>query len=1055
MVDFVLGRLKFTFLGEWQTAYDYIKDDIVRYGGNAFACIDNHTSSADFYTDTAKWSKITAGTDFKGEWTTATLYKIDDIVKWGGLTYVCNTGHTSQASLYDDETKWTQYNTGFDWKGTYQSGVYYKLNDVVKYGSSTYICIDDHTAPATLDETKFNLFASGLEFEDSWSAATNYQQGDIVTYGGYNYVAVRQNINIVPFGNTADWELLSTGFKTRGIYNNTTDYEPGDLVRYGGNTYVAITDPGAGTLPTTNSFELLTEGLSNKGTWDVATQYLIGEVVVYSTNSYRAKQDSLGAQPDTSPSDWDLLAQGDSNAVVTTQGDLVYHNGTQIDRLPLGSAGTVLVSDGTDVKWSNTLPATDKIYYVAKNGLDTNDGSEHLPFLTIKYACSQATDGDVIFVKQGVYEEVLPITVPAGVSLYGDSLRGCEVRPDVNSTAQTMFLLNDSVNIRNFSFKGLNGGIVMALDPAGAITNASPYIQNCTSVNQNSIGIKIDGSVQATGNKSILANDFTQINSDGVGVHVSNGGRGEMVSVFTYYCDKGFFAETGGFIRALNCSSAYGEYGAVADGTLPGETPLTIATRGEQLAYVDGTLSGTLSIGDTITGAGGATADIIRTVDSTQKIKIVNIQNGPFTDGEACTTSGGAAFTLIASNAQSGQTGFLFEVEGTALQSTDVIKTGSNIQFSGDGTYYTITGVTDEDIVNGYAQVRINPEQTNAQSDANGVTITSKFSNIRLTGHDFLDIGTGDFTTTNYPNTPTQNPNQSRETDETNGGRVYYVSTDQSGNFRIGEYFKVDQATGTATLNADAFDLSGLTELQLGSIGAQLGATINEFSIDGTLAGNADTAVPTEQAVKTYVDTQLGGLSQNSISEGDSNITVTDSGVGTIGITIDNTSVATINGSGITMNAGAFVGNLTGNADTVTVAGQGGPATRYVLFADATTGAVSPKTNTNFTFNPGTGELTSTIVTASSDARLKENIVDIENSLEKIIALKGHEYNRIDSPDRKEIGVIAQEVEKVEPALVSENDEGYKSVAYGNMNALIIEAIKELKSQIDEIKGKL
>jgi hypothetical protein len=119
-----------------------------------------------------------------------------------------------------------------------------------------------------------------------------------------------------------------------------------------------------------------------------------------------------------------------------------------------------------------------------------------------------------------------------------------------------------------------------------------------------------------------------------------------------------------------------------------------------------------------------------------------------------------------------------------------------------------------------------------------------------------LSIGTGSFTDTNYPNSVgnTQPYDASRETTEQNGGRVYYTSTDQLGNFRVGSQFKIDQATGTATLNADAFDLSGLTELQLGSIGAAIGATINEFSTDGTLAGNSDTAVPTEQAVKTYVD---------------------------------------------------------------------------------------------------------------------------------------------------------------------------------------------------------
>ena len=457
-----------------------------------------------------------------------------------------------------------------------------------------------------------------------------------------------------------------------------------------------------------------------------------------------------------------------------------------------------------------------------------------------------------------MYEEDLPIQVPAGVSLYGDSLRGCEVRPQTGDESETMFLLNDSVNIRNFKFTGLNNGVVMALDPAGAITTASPYIQNCTSVNTSSIGIKIDGSVQASGYHSILANDFTQINSDGVGVHVSNGGRGEMVSVFTYYCDKGFFAETGGFIRALNCSSAYGEYGAVADGNNPNETALTVQTRGEQLRYSEASLTGNaIAIGDTITGTqSGATADIIRVIDSTQRIKIVNVQNGPFTDGEACTTNGGANFTLLTPG-QSGQTGYLFEIQGTALQSANAITVGSNIQFFSDSTYYTITGISDEDLVNGYAQVRVNPEKTGGIGDAQTVTVTSQFSNIRLTGHDFLDIGTGDFATTNYPNTPTQAAQQDREISETNGGRVYYVSTDQSGNFRVGEYFRVDQATGNATLNADAFDLSGLTELQLGSIGAQLGATINEFSTDQNLTGNSNTAVPTESAVKGYVDDQI------------------------------------------------------------------------------------------------------------------------------------------------------------------------------------------------------
>jgi hypothetical protein len=87
---------------------------------------------------------------------------------------------------------------------------------------------------------------------------------------------------------------------------------------------------------------------------------------------------------------------------------------------------------------------------------------------------------------------------------------------------------------------------------------------------------------------------------------------------------------------------------------------------------------------------------------------------------------------------------------------------------------------------------------------------------------------------------------------------VFYVTTDQDGNFRVGDYFKVEQATGRATLSSEEFDLAGLNELQLGSITAgKTGATINEFSTDGTFADNSDTACPTEKAVKTYVDNQI------------------------------------------------------------------------------------------------------------------------------------------------------------------------------------------------------
>ena len=84
-----------------------------------------------------------------------------------------------------------------------------------------------------------------------------------------------------------------------------------------------------------------------------------------------------------------------------------------------------------------------------------------------------------------------------------------------------------------------------------------------------------------------------------------------------------------------------------------------------------------------------------------------------------------------------------------------------------------------------------------------------------------MSVGTGGVTTTNYPGIPTQAASQGNEVIETAPGRVYFISTDQDGNFRVGNYFRIDQATGRATLDASAFDLSGLTSLRLGSIGGR------------------------------------------------------------------------------------------------------------------------------------------------------------------------------------------------------------------------------------------
>jgi hypothetical protein len=83
-------------------------------------------------------------------------------------------------------------------------------------------------------------------------------------------------------------------------------------------------------------------------------------------------------------------------------------------------------------------------------------------------------------------------------------------------------------------------------------------------------------------------------------------------------------------------------------------------------------------------------------------------------------------------------------------------------------------------------EISPNISKTNAPSHGTTATIRQNYSNIRLTGHDFLDIGTGGFTTTNYPGTPTIPSDPLDEAVVGGGGRVFFTSTDQDGNFRVG-----------------------------------------------------------------------------------------------------------------------------------------------------------------------------------------------------------------------------------------------------------------------------
>ena len=205
---------------------------------------------------------------------------------------------------------------------------------------------------------------------------------------------------------------------------------------------------------------------------------------------------------------------------------------------------------------------------------------------------------------------------------------------------------------------------------------------------------------------------------------------------------------------------------------------------------------------------------------------------------------------------------------------------GANVQFAsitGNSQWYKLVTVTNIlGIAGNYtAQFTINPSLTTLLAPVNGTLVTTrlKYSQVRLTGHDFLYIGTGNQTQTNYPNVDASKAIQANQQYQTGGGRVFFTSTDQDGNFNVGNLFGVQQSTGTATLNASAFNLAGLQSLTLGAINLGVGsATITQFSTDPYFTANSDSILPTQKAIKSFITAQIGGgsssLNVNTLTSG-------------------------------------------------------------------------------------------------------------------------------------------------------------------------------------------
>jgi hypothetical protein len=406
----------YNWLNLWTINTNYDLGDVIKYNGIVYICTQKHRSrnsiSDGLEFDQGKWAIVSKSDDWKTDWQPDIRYRPDDVVRHGAISYRCIAGHTSSeyidGGFENDLANWEVVVSGIEYKFDWQADNRYKLNDIVKWRYSLWICVTPHTSQSSLrtDESKWAVWLPGLGYEELWSVGIEYRKGDIVLYGGYSYTALQNSFNSPPSVNgilqdTGEWELLKQGYKHRGEWNDSTQFKTGDVVRNDGILYIATADSVSEFPDLENSWQILVTGNYWKQEWNDNTVYYIGDVVTYASTAYvcilrhtstasESRPDLDILQPDQNY--WTLLIQGTETNVLTTRGDIRIHDDISTTRLAIGESGELLKVQDTEVPfWQNFEEIADVYYVSASTGTDNPNYGSTLgaPYRTIRYACQQ------------------------------------------------------------------------------------------------------------------------------------------------------------------------------------------------------------------------------------------------------------------------------------------------------------------------------------------------------------------------------------------------------------------------------------------------------------------------------------------------------------------------------------------------------------------------------------------------------------------------------------------------------------------------------------------
>jgi hypothetical protein len=352
--------------------------------------------------------------------------------------------------------------------------------------------------------------------------------------------------------------------------------------------------------------------------------------------------------------------------------------------------------------------------------------------------------------------------------------------------------------------------------PSQGVGNVTkgPYIRNCTNFIPGSVGMRVDGFHADPGDKDDMGitgmmsvDSYTQYNQGGIGVKVSNGAYAQLVSIFTICTDEAIVTESGGQCDITNSNSSFGTKGLVSNGV---SDPTTLSN----YRYT-GNVSVGASEGDFSVVIGGVgkekpySGQVAYFGELYYEIIGVNIVNG----GSGYTEPPTVVFLGDPSGPSGIKADAIAEITNGSVTSINMIGNGRNYRISDVGATATLSpdlgGVSIVPILGPlYYQVRSSTlpsagisTVTFAQSLNNDVGVGTTTYLFRqslqiVSSHSFEYIGAGNTIETARPSKGGVTIREN-EVIKNDGGEIVYTSTDQDGNFAIGEDLIVDQSTGT------------------------------------------------------------------------------------------------------------------------------------------------------------------------------------------------------------------------------------------------------------------